>query len=152
MCSLRIPTIYCVRNRLRQPTFYYYPVSITSSKTVASPCRARTLSMELDFGVALTVIDHLQSIPQAAARSGGVGARVVLGIVVIPSPRCCRLRVPAPVSSWSCPVPPVVVLSSSFYPTWFVIEHPRPTLRAGAHSSVAGTGPASLSCHHSQQF
>jgi len=27
---------------------------IASSKTVASPCRARTLSTELDFGVALT--------------------------------------------------------------------------------------------------
>ena len=29
---------------------------IASSKTVASPCRARTLSTELDFGVALTPI------------------------------------------------------------------------------------------------
>ena len=27
---------------------------IASSKTIASPCRAHTLSMELDFGVALT--------------------------------------------------------------------------------------------------
>ena len=36
---------------------------IAFSKTVASPCRARTLSTELDFGVALTVKDREIALP-----------------------------------------------------------------------------------------
>ena len=44
---------------------------IASSKTVASPCRARTLSTELDFGVALTVVGRGRGFGKCSSRRIG---------------------------------------------------------------------------------